>query len=144
MRHVQKGLKVTVELEEWYNKSLGRSTVQVFVYDEHGEESEAMDWMIWYTGMSIEEVAAKLFPWADPQVDWDFYDDNDELALSEQEQASFAADIDNGIAEPGEDRDENVIRPYQDNGETATYRLALPLNDLGEAYLAVADYLEEE
>ena len=143
MRHVQKGLKVSVELDQWVNKSLGRSNPTVFVYDEHGEESEVMNWMIWYTGLSIPEVVAKSFPWFDAEIDQDFYDEHIEESL--EDARDRAADIDNGvIAEPSEDRGEHHIYPYYEDGEIAVYRLAFTLNDLGNAYLTVADYLDEQ
>jgi len=39
MRHVQSGKKVSVELENWINKSLGRSSVTIFISDEHCNET---------------------------------------------------------------------------------------------------------
>ncbi len=144
MRHVQEGKKVSVDLDEWVNKSLGRSTLNVYVYDEHGDSSEAMNWMVWYVGMSIPELVAKSFPWFDANIDQDFYDDNiDEESI--EDARDRAADIDNGIiVEPGEDREEYRIYPYHEDGEIAVYRLEFSLNDLGNAYLTVADYLDEE
>ncbi len=144
MRHVQDGKKVSVDLDERVNKSLGRSTLTVYVYDEHGNASEEMNWMVWYTGLSIPELVAKSFPWFDAEIDQDFYDENiDEESV--EDQRDRMADIDNGIiAEPGEDRDEFRIYPYHEDGEIAVYRLEFSLNELGKAYLTVADYLDEE
>lgn len=143
MRHVQEGKKVSVDLDEWINKSLGRSTLNVYVYDEHGEPSEAMNWMVWYVGFSIPELVAKSFPWFDACIDEEFYESHlDEESL--EDARDRAADIDNGIiAEPGEDREEFRIYPYHEDGEVAVYRLEFSLNDLGNAYLIVADYLDE-
>jgi hypothetical protein len=38
MRHISNGGKVSIELEDWINKGLGRSTVQVYIHDRHGKE----------------------------------------------------------------------------------------------------------
>jgi hypothetical protein len=145
MRHVESGKKVSVEIDDWYNKSLGRSNIVVYVYDEKDDETVEMEWMQYWVGMEIEEVIARLFPWSDAQIDQAFYDIYSEFktALELEDERDTAADIDNEIAEPGTSDGANDWYPYTDSGETATYRLELPLNNLGAAYLTVADYLEE-
>lgn len=144
MRHIQVGKKVSVDIDEWVNKSLGRSTLTVFVYDDHGKATEEMEWMVWYTGYSIPEVVEKSFPWFDAEIDEEFYEGNMDEEAVEDHRARAAYYQSVTPAEPGEDRDEYRIYPYTENGETANYRLAFSLNDLGEAYLTVADYLNEE
>jgi hypothetical protein len=142
MRHVKTGRKVSVEVDDWYNKSLGRSNIVVYVYDDKGNETVEMEWMQYWTGMTIEEVIARLFPWSDAQIDQDFYDMHSEFETTLEDERDAAADIDNGIAEPGANDGIGAWYPYTDSGETATYRLELTLNDLGTSYLAVADYLD--
>lgn len=143
MRYVESGKKVSVEIEDWYNKSLSRSNIIIYVYDENNKETVEMEWMQYWTGLSIQEVIERLFPWFDAQIDQDFYDGElDEPSL--EDMRDVAADIDNGIAEPGMDDHIDDWHPYTDSGETATYRLELTLNNLGTAYLIVADYLEED
>lgn len=143
MRHIASGKKVSVELEDWFNKSLGRSTVTVFVYDKDGEETIALEWMTYFPRMTMEELAEKLFPWATAQIDEDFYDEHDEFVPTEHDLLMEAIDMDNGI-EPAED-DISTLRPYSEaSGEVAVYRLELSLGELGAAYLHVADYLDEE
>lgn len=143
MRHVESGNKVSVEIDDWYNKSLGRSNIVVYVHDENGSETVEMEWMQYWTGMGIEDVIARLFPWFDAQIDQEFYEIHSEFETSWEDERDAAADIDNGITEPGANDGLNDWYPYTDSGETATYRLELTLNDLGTAYLTVADYLEE-
>ena len=129
MRHIDKGLKVSVDLEEWVNKSLGRSNPTVFIYDQHGDESEAMNWMIWYTGYSIEDLVQKLFPWADANIDADFYEENEQI----EQEVSLAGNDDD--ADGPIPIDYSMVRPYTENGETANYRFALSLNEIGKSYL---------
>jgi hypothetical protein len=143
MRHVESGRKVSVEIDDWYNKSLGRSNIVVYVHDEKGNETVEMEWMQWWTGMDIEEVIARLFPWSDAQIDHDFYETHSEFETTLEEERDAAADIDNGIAEPGANDPMDDWYPYTDNGETASYRLELTLNDLGTSYLVIANYLDE-
>lgn len=144
MRHVESGKKVSVEIDDWYNKSLGRSNIVVYVYDEKGDETVEMEWMQYWTGMDIEEVISRLFPWSDARIDQDFYDVHSEFETTLEDERDAAAAIDNGLAEPGAKDGMDGWYPYTDSGETATYRLELTLNDLGTSYLAVADYLDEE
>src|SRR2546426_2008563 len=143
IRHVESGKKVSVEIDDWYNKSLGRSNIVVYVYDEQGDETVEMEWMQYWAGLGIEEVIARLFPWSDAQIDQDFYHFHSEFETTLEDKRDAAADIDNGIAAPGANDGADDWYPYTDSGETATYRLKLTLNDLGIAYLTVADYLDE-
>ncbi|MCZ7564702.1 MAG: DUF4365 domain-containing protein [Burkholderiales bacterium] len=143
MRHVESGWKVSVEIDDWYNKSLGRSNVVVYVYDDKGLETVEMEWMQYWTGMGIEEVIARLFPWSHAQIDQDFYDIHSEREPTVEDERDAAAYIDN-FGEPGATNGAAGWYPYADNGETATYRLELTLNELGTSYLVVADYLDED
>lgn len=143
MREVASGRKVSVEIDDWYNKSLKRSGIKVFVHDDKGNESIAMEWFTHWVGMSIPEVIAQSFPWADASIDADFYDINNEVELSWEDKRSIATDIDNGFATaPGWNDGADDWRPYADSGETETYRVELTLNELGDGYLKVAGYLD--
>lgn len=137
MRHVQNGGKVSVELEDWINKSLGRSTVQVFIHDELGNETLNREWMIYFLGYGMKELAEAIFPWAVASVDEEFYEENNEFEESIYD--SFAEDDDYPSASPEHDPD--AVYPYANSsGEIDMYRLKLDLNKLGEAYLLVSDY----
>jgi hypothetical protein len=143
MRRVQAGGRVSVEVEDWYNKSLGRSPIQVITYDDKGKQDVVKEWFVHFVGYGMKELVEKLFPWATARVDQEFYDENDEYEESWEERRARATDLDNGFG-PYE-RNPDEVYPYSDNnGEVAAYRLQLFLNDMGEAYLAVSDYLNEE
>lgn len=141
MRHVAAGNKVSVELEDWVNKSLGRTSVEVFVDDDPAKEVPGgLDWQVWYTGYDIKELAERLFPWASVRVDQDFYEENDEFKPTSHDLLMAAIDEDNGIKAPAIDAD--VIYPYMNaSGEIEVYRLELRLNELGRSWLVVADYI---
>lgn len=141
MRHIAKGRKVTVELERWYNKSLGRSPVEIFVYDDHGEEEVHSAWNVVHPYRSIEELAEFLFPWAGFTIDQDFYDINMDDYEDERERLMRAIDIDSGFTPYTPPEDE--IYPYTDlAGEVEAYRLQLRLNDVGKSFLTLSSFLE--
>lgn len=137
MRHIQNGGKVSVELEDWINKSLGRSNVQVFIHDEDGNEVLNREWMIYFVGYGMKDLAEAIFPWAVASVDEDFYDENNEFEGSIYD--SLAEDDDYPYTAPAPDP--NEVYPYANSsGEIDMYRLKLELNELGEAYLLISDY----
>jgi len=137
MRHIQDGGKVSVELEDWINKSLGRSTVQVFIHDESGNETLKREWMTYFIGYGMKELAEAIFPWAVASVDEEFYEENNEFEESIYD--SLAEDDDYPYTAPV--TDPNEVYPYANSsGEIDMYRLKLDLNELGEAYLLVSDY----
>jgi hypothetical protein len=141
MRHVAAGHRVSVELEDWYNKSLGRTTVSVFVYDETGKAAVDKEWYQYFIGMNMKELAEALFPWAIARVDHDFYDEHSDIEESKEDALSRILDYDNGISPYVPDADD--IYPYSDSsGEVASYHLRLTLNSVGVAFLAVSDYLD--
>jgi hypothetical protein len=143
MRHIAAGGKVSLELEKWVNKSLGRTPVQVFVHDKDGNETLSQEWFQYYVGYGIKELAEALFPWATARVDEEFYEENSEFNLSTHDRLMLATDIDNGY--PPDPIDPDVVYPYAEaGGEVESYRLQLYLNDLGEACLTIADYLARQ
>ncbi|MFJ2713516.1 DUF4365 domain-containing protein [Pseudomonas sp. NPDC087346] len=143
MQHIESGKKVSVGLEHWYNKSLGRSPIEVFVYDEHNDEQTYREWHVFYTARSIKSLANILFPWANVIIDQDFYDENEEFEEDDRDRLMRATDLDHGfepyIPSPSD------IYPYADNaGEVESYRLQLVLNDLGKSFLKITEYIEDE
>lgn len=131
MRHIADDRKVSVDLEDWVNKSLGRTPVKVFIHDEHGNETLSMNWDVTYLGYGIKELTEALFPWAQVELDSDFYEIN--FDMDEERDRS-----------PLGFHDSDSIYPYAESmGEVERYRLRLDLNELGQAFLAVSDYLSE-
>jgi len=142
MRHIEKGGKVSLELEDWIHKSLGRTPVRVFICDENDEETLSQDWYTYYTGYGIQELAEAIFPWADVKIDSDFYDEHNDFETDLADELSRATDLDNDI--PPYELNENPVYPYSESGgEVQYYRLMLTLNDLGMAFLTVSDHIGE-
>ncbi len=142
MRHIKKGGKVSVELEHWYNKSLGRTPVMVFIHDEDGNEILSQEWFQYYKRLGIKELAETLFPWSSAKVDEEFYEMNADGDDDWSNSLERAIDEDNGYFW---EEDEDSVYPYTDSsGEVEYYRLELILNDLGKSFLEIADYLSED
>lgn len=141
MRHIENGYKVSVDLEDWHNKSLGRSDIQVIVEDEQGDGDVVMQWFQFFIGRDMKAIAERFFPWATASVDLDFYDQNSDIEDTDRDRLLRAMDEDHGIYY---EVDPDAVYPYSDNnGEVASYRLQLRLNELGRAYLAVSNHLDD-
>jgi len=144
MRHIKNGGKVSLELEDWVNKSLGRTPVQVYIYNSEGEETLVREWFQLYTGYDIRELVIALFPWSSPIIDRDFYDQHQDDYCDEEdwhESLRRAVDADNSIVYQ---TDPNDIYPYSETaGEIESYRLELKLNNIGESFLILSGYLNK-
>lgn len=141
MRHIEAGGKVSVELEDWVNKSLGRTPVEVYVYDNQGNETLSQEWFTYYVGYGMKELAEAIFPWADAHLDEDFYEIHSDRSDDWLTRLRDSAEEEEYPREPGEDSEESIY-PYSDSaGEVEHYRLMLTLNELGRAFLVVSDYL---
>ncbi|MGF6810745.1 hypothetical protein OKW30_005937 [Paraburkholderia sp. Clong3] len=118
MRHISEGGKVSVELEDWIHKSLGRSTVQVFIHDKDGNQTLTQEWVQYFTGYNVKALAEALFPWSVASVDEEFYEVHNEF------------DEDSGYFVLSGEPDE--VYPYANSGgEVNCHRLKLELNELG-------------
>jgi len=136
MKHIQSGGKVSVALEHWINKSLGRTPVEVFICDADGEETLSREWFQIYTGFGAKELAETLFPWAEARVDDEFYDLHADLDRPPREWRDDDGEI--VVEEP-----EDSVYPYMEAfGEVEYYRLRLDLNAVGKAYLLLSDYAD--
>jgi hypothetical protein len=145
MRHLASGGRVLLEAEEWVNKTSGRGEVRLIAEAPSGEVERTVEWLVFAPWRSYETVLPELFPWASLSVDESTYD---------------AADEDAWTAECGiwDSEDKRYIghtmtfaewratqpdglRPYNEDGEIAYWRLELELNDLGRAFVTVDEYL---
>ncbi|VWB82629.1 hypothetical protein BLA23254_03899 [Burkholderia lata] len=137
MRHIQRGGKVSVELEDWINKGLSRSNVEVFVHDKDGHETLAHKWLFYHTGRDMKLLAERIFPWSVASLDEEFYEENEEFYDGYDAGWGMNREYGCGSSTP----DPDVILPYtNDSGEVDRYRLKLKLSKLGRAYLLVSNY----
>ena len=137
MEHIRDGGKVAIAFEEWVNKSLGRTPIEVFVYDANGKETLEKEWFTYHT-CSPTSLLRRVFPWADPTVDEEYYESHYDRDYREP----WEQTDDHGKPIPDPNRSGSIY-PYSEGGggEVEYYRVVLELNDLGKAFLAVSDYL---
>lgn len=148
MQAIKQGNNVVVEYADWVNKSSGKSSITIKIIDPNTlEEKVVLDWNVAYFPMQIyEDILKRLFPWADVEIDEEFYDEYDRQTFSE----NF------GIYDKEDDiyhyDDEDYlewknrlpkIRPYENiAGEVDYYRVKLNINEIGTIFLKLDEYLE--
>ena len=109
LQKISDGEEVTVEFEDWVNKSLSQYQITISC------ERESEIWpTIYAPGMTIDSMLSHLLPWA-----------------------TYRAEaVDGGYTQDGE------ILPISSNGETEKYILNLELNELGESFMVVDEFLD--
>jgi len=129
IKHIYNGGKLNVFTQEWHNKSLGRGPFQIILIDKNGDEKIVREWTKFYT-YSVEKLIEKTFPWADIEIDEDFY----------------GANFDESYYDVYTDMYKSVSKIYPYNvlsGEVSEYRINLKLNKVGRAFLDLEEYLEK-
>jgi hypothetical protein len=133
--------KIVLEVSEWVNKTIGR--VEIEVKSREDEELLSSKKYIFYKGLDDLKI---LYPWADLQLDDDYYQESDENDFMENYGMWDSEDkkyIGTGI--PRKEYFESLppIRPiYLGSGEVEFYRFVMKLNSLGKSYLELNDFLE--
>ena len=98
-------------------------------------------------GLSFEELLNHLIPWADFEVDEEAYRAAAELLWMNDCYSWHDHETDKTYyTKPFEEYYEppEGIVPVDSNGETETYRLILSLNQVGQAFIALDDYLADD
>jgi hypothetical protein len=141
MEMLEQGDEVRIQFDDWVNKSLPRFQITITC----GKESEQWP-MVYGGGISIEALLEHYLPWADVSLDQDVHREaakDDWMAVcytsvdSETGQVFYRMPFDEWYEPPRHDE----IIPISSNGETASYSLLLSLNELGQSFLQVDDFL---
>lgn len=147
MQAIKQGNNVVVEYADLINKSSGKSSITIKIIDPNTlEEKVVLDWNVAYFPMQIyEDILKRLFPWADVEIDEEFYDEYDRQMFNEA----------CGIYDKEDDKYYYIedylewkkslpkIRPYENiAGEVDCYRLTLNINKIGKIFLKLDEYLE--
>lgn len=134
MEIIHDGERLLLEATEWLNKSSGRGNMRLIAQDDNLEERVVEDWPLTMFPMAqYVDVFPVLFPWADISIDEDFYEFYDE-----QEH-----DLHYGVWDSEWRESLAKVRPYECDGEVASYRLGLTLNEIGKAFLVLDPYLRD-
>ena len=140
--------ELILEVEEWINKCSGKGSFILKSVEDDGQENTIFGRTFWGFGTKkYELVIQELFPWADINIDEEFYDENMEEDLyyrrdtTERELAARWG-IKGAELEKYSDRPPKIY-PYRNGaGEVDFYRLKLSLNQVGKAFLEMENFLE--
>jgi hypothetical protein len=141
MEALASGNELFIVAKEWVNKLSGKCSIELTLRDEDGEETTLGDWdyYVFYPGMGFGDSVQLEFPWASFSIDRDYHFWHEDGYLPK-----IDFDDDSDDSENGEEDLRPEIRPYEDNGEVASWRLELSLNDLGRAFLRTDKFLADE
>lgn len=146
MQLIKDGETVYVEFEDWINKSLPRYDIRIGCSSR--DDIHEHQWPLIY-GADFEDAIAFAVPWADFETDVEAYDD---YMRSEWMANCFGhydkEDDETYYTESFEDWSKHKVQegivPVGSDGETESYRLILSLNEIGNAFLELDSFLNEE
>ena len=130
-----------LEVQEWVNKSSGRGRFVLKSCDDNENEIILFEHELWGFGLkAYDRVIQELFPWADIEIDSDFYDENMECEDTRNWDI-YDEDEEYIISQ---NRLPGGIYPYCNvAGEVDCYRLLLTLNHIGKSFLTTEEFLEK-
>lgn len=146
MQIIKGGGIVKLTSVEWVNKSSGRGETNLIVYSDKKEIKYSFPYYFPFT--PYENVFPRLFPWATFSIDKSFYDSYDESRWLDLH--CYYDKEENELINVGKTLEEfreslPAIRGVPSaSGETCEYRLLLGLNELGDSFLRVNEYVEKE
>lgn len=146
MQIIKNGGIVKLHSIEWVNKSSGRGDTELIVNNGNGET--CYKYPYWFPFTPYEEVFPRLFPWATFSIDEDFYQDYDE-SLWQELHCYYDKEDDEWINVGDTFREFRKklpsIRGVPDgSGEVSRYNLILGLNELGESFLKVNEFVSNK
>lgn len=152
MKEIKMGNDVVLEAEEWVNKTSGKGSITLKIIDTNTmKEKTVIDWsfLVFFPGQMYVDVFGKIFPWAEIQIDKDFYEDYDMDRFLEEEcpydtEADEYVYLGDEIFESWKECQDEMRSYASGAGEVEYYRLKLTLNDLGTTFLKLDEYLEGE
>ena len=120
MQIIEMGRGILLEMDEWLNQPSERGSLRLSVLGENGERESVYEWPF-QTNPDMPHVfrLPSLFPWANIEVDTDFY----------REKMG------------GESLPDSLAPWTVEAGEIARFRLRLSLNDLGRSFLTTEQFL---
>ena len=135
-----------LEVNEWVNKSSGRGDFKLFVFEKDGSEQIISERT--YLGFGVRDfslVIKDMFPWANINIDEDFYEYTMDREWHEQYENAIE-ELSLSLLSQDKSPYQRIdkIYPYENvAGEVDKYRLILTLNDLGRAFLLLNDFLNK-
>lgn len=144
MQIIQNGGEIKLHSTEWVNKSIGRGDTELIVND--GTTIQKYEYPYWFPFTPYTEVFSRLFPWADFSADEEFFKENDELLWREYN--CYYDKEDKEWVVVGDTFEEyrkklSPMRSINHSGEVAEYMMKLSLNELGESFLNVENFVSQ-
>lgn len=148
MELVEQEESFLLEAERWVNKTSGRTLVRLLA-GKRAEEALIQEWpYLVLPGVEVTTFLREAFPWAELEVDEEFYEPREE---EEWQLDTGAWDNETGsylfytedFEEWKERRGLRGMRPYEAmNSEVEAYRFRVSLNEIGRAYLVLEKHLQ--
>lgn len=144
MQIIQEGGQVKLHSNEWVNKCSGKGEIELIVDD--GNSIKKYSYPYWFPYTVYTDVFPRLFPWANFIADDEYYEEIDE-ALWRELHCYYDKEEDEWI-EVGDSFEEfraslDPMRYIDHAGEVAEYMLVLSLNELGESFLKIDQYVSQ-
>ncbi len=146
MKLVREGYTVSVEFEDWVNKSLARTPITISCETDKGRIELSIP-THYSPGFGTFGIIERMLPWADMKMDIETYRawkeaEYESECFAEYDKETgrtyYCTTFDEWYEEP------DGIVPIESTGEIDRYSVILELNDLGEAFLCLAEYLYDE
>ncbi|BDQ38850.1 hypothetical protein SYK_32100 [Pseudodesulfovibrio nedwellii] len=142
---ITEGETVYVEFEDWINKSLARFVFRIGC--EGRPDVPELKWPMIYGSGSMERALQHVIPWAKFNLDEDSHREGAEAIWDAE--CYWGTDKETGTVHHTMPFDEwytppTEIMPCSEDGETASYRLLLSLNELGKAFSLIDEFLQED
>ena len=144
MQIIKNGGEIKLHAFEWLHKSSGRGDIELIVND--GENIQKYEYPYWFPLTSYKDVFPRLFPWANFSADEGFFEEHDESLWRD---LHCHYDEEDGewfiVGDTFEEFREKLspMRSVDHHMEVAEYMMILTLNDLGESFLRVDDFVEQ-
>lgn len=147
MENIQRGNKVCIEFQDWFNKSLSIRALNIKVYSDD-ELIDSVEWPFDVFPNDIEKGLKKMFPWATFENDFSEDDEDDDLKYEYMNEWGLQEEayIDWDDYKKWKDHRLSYIgnlRPYKNAAnEVDFYRIRVDLNELGKSFLRLNEYLD--
>ena len=145
MKTLKNGGKIKLHSTEWIHKCSGKGNIELIIQLD-GQEY-VFSYPYWFPFTSYTDVFSKLFPWAKFEADEEFFQEKDEDDWRECN--CYYDDEEKEWIVVGDTFEEfrkklSPMRHILHSGEVAEYMMYLRLNDLGEAFIKIDEFLSQK
>lgn len=145
MEALKKGGKIKLHSTEWIHKCSGKGNIELII--QYDNQEYVFSYPYWFPFTSYTDVFSQLFPWAQFEADEEFFQKKDE---NDWREYNCYYDVEEKewivVGETFEEfrKKLNPMRCILHSGEVAEYMMYLRLNDLGEAFIKLDEFLSQK